>query len=83
MRAQDDPDPDGHRLRTLRRALTANEHIVGFFFDFASLYQRKTFNDARSAEEEAAFQRALGVVRAPGTRTRPALPLALCPHPTA
>ena len=32
---QGDPDPEGHRLRTLKNALRKNKHIVAVFFECA------------------------------------------------
>ena len=34
-----DPDPAGRRLEVVRQALRQNTHIVGFFWDYASLFQ--------------------------------------------
>ena len=34
-----DPDPAGSRLAVVRQALMQNTHIVGFFWDYGSLYQ--------------------------------------------
>jgi hypothetical protein len=36
-----DPDPAGKRLEVVRAALTANPHIEGFFWDYASLFQAR------------------------------------------
>ena len=33
------PDPVGARLRVVRQALLASEHIEGVFWDYASLFQ--------------------------------------------
>jgi len=51
------PDPTGHRIALLRRALAKLPHLEALFFDFSSLYQLP-----RSAEEQEAFERALGVM---------------------
>ena len=55
------PDPAGKRLEVVRAALSANLHIEGFFWDFASLYQNPHGGRRTDAENEA-FKRALDVM---------------------
>ena len=45
-------------MQVLRRALEQRPDIEACFFDFASLYQNKP--QPRTAEQDAAFKRALG-----------------------
>jgi len=45
------PDPYGARLRAVKRALEQNPHIMGLFWDFASLPQKP-----RSEDEEKVFR---------------------------
>ena len=54
-----DPDPTGERVKAVRRALAEQPHIEAFFWDFPSLFQ-----NPRSSQQDAAFKRALKVVRA-------------------
>ena len=68
-----DPDPAGERVRLLRRALEERPYIEALFFDFPSLFQH-----ARSEAQNAAFKRALSVVR---TCCHSTPPLTLTPHP--
>ena len=55
------PDPTGHRLQAVRRALQEQPDIEAFFWDFPSLFQYP-----RSKEQNKAFKRSLGVVSAAG-----------------
>ena len=68
-----DPDPAGERVRLLCRALEERPYIEALFFDFPSLFQHK-----RSEAQNAAFKRALSVVR---TCCYTTPPLTLTPHP--
>ena len=52
-----DPDPTGARMVLLRRVLFERPYIKALFWDQATLYQLP-----RSEREEAAFNRALGVM---------------------
>jgi len=52
------PDPEGVRLREVRRVLAAKKHIAAIFWDYASLHQHPP-NGKRSDEEGALFGLAL------------------------
>ena len=55
------PDPTGHRIEALRRALQERPDIEAFFWDFPSLYQNSN-QSPRTEEQERAFKRGLGVM---------------------
>ena len=58
-----DPDPDAAYLRAVQTALrdASCSHIEALFWDYASLYQHPP-GGRRTAEQEAAFKRALSVM---------------------
>ena len=56
------PDPTGKRMQILRRALEQRSDIEAFFFDFASLYQHPPGGGMRTADQQASFSRAIGVM---------------------
>ncbi|KOO53176.1 hypothetical protein Ctob_014035, partial [Chrysochromulina tobinii] len=55
------PDPTGHRIEALWRALQERSDIEAFFWDFPSLYQNSD-QSPRTEEQERAFKRGLGVM---------------------
>jgi Ran GTPase-activating protein (RanGAP) involved in mRNA processing and transport len=55
------PDPTGHRIEALWRALQERPDIEAFFWDFPSLYQNSD-QSPRTEEQERAFKRGLGVM---------------------
>ena len=52
-----DPDPSGHRVKAVRRALKHHPHIKAVFWDYASLPQKP-----REKDDGDRFQRALKVM---------------------
>eukprot|EP00900_Chrysochromulina_parva_P027515 jgi/Chrpa1/9398/Chrysochromulina_OHIO_Genome00015588-RA len=55
------PDPTGHRIKALCRALQERPDIEAFFWDFPSLYQNSV-QSQRTEKQERAFKRGLGVM---------------------
>eukprot|EP00900_Chrysochromulina_parva_P012484 jgi/Chrpa1/21236/Chrysochromulina_OHIO_Genome00024904-RA len=55
------PDPTGHRIEALWRALQERPDIEAFFWDFPSLYQNSD-QSPRTDDQEGAFKRGLGVM---------------------
>eukprot|EP00900_Chrysochromulina_parva_P009826 jgi/Chrpa1/18845/Chrysochromulina_OHIO_Genome00025256-RA len=55
------PDPTGHRIKALWRALQERSDIEALFWDFPSLYQNSD-QSPRTEEQERAFKRGLGVM---------------------
>ena len=55
------PDPTGHRIEALWRALQERSDIEALFWDFPSLYQNSD-QSPRTEEQERAFKRGLGVM---------------------
>ena len=51
------PDPSGERMELVRQALEDNPHLVGIFWDFASLFQWP-----RTEEQEDSFRRSIDVM---------------------
>ena len=58
MARQRQTRPNGQRVEVLQRALAEQPHIVGLFWDFASLHQHPPGGE-RTTTEQAAFDRAL------------------------
>ena len=57
-----DPDPAGERMELLRSALLQRPYLEACFFDYASLYQHPPGGGMRTDEEQASFEKAIGVM---------------------